>query len=325
MGNDGANGNKLRVVVTDYGFPDVEAERRIVASVGAEFAAAQCKTPEQVIATAAEADGLLVQWAPITREVISKLHRCRVIVRYGVGVDNIDLTAAKDRGIAVCNVPDYCMNEVADHTMALALALVRQLPIVDRRLRSGTWKIVPVSPMPACREMTFATAGFGRTAQAVLRRAREFGFRRAAYDPYVTDQVLESEGVRRLSLEELFSQSDVLSLHCPLTTETRHFINMDRLRSMKKTAILVNTARGELVDTYALAEALEEKVIAYAGLDVFDPEPLPDRHPIVQCQNALLTSHVAWFSESSLPTLRKLAAEEVVRGIRGEPLRNKVA
>ncbi|MBS1850508.1 MAG: C-terminal binding protein [Acidobacteria bacterium] len=316
---------KFQIVITDHGFPDVRIEQEIVTAAGFDFSAASCKTSEDVITATTDADGLLVQWAPITREVISKLKRCKIIVRYGVGVDNVDLEAAKQYGIAVCNVPDYCVNEVADHSMALAMSLVRQLGPVEKRLRSGTWKIVPVGPMPACREMLFVTAGYGRTAQAVLRRAKAFEFQVAACDPFTPDSVLQEHGVRRLSAEEMFAQADVLSLHCPLSAETRHLVNAQRLAQMKRTAILVNTARGELIDTQALADALNRGLIAYAGLDVFEKEPLPPEHPLFGCANAQLTSHVAWFSESSLPTLRRLAAEEAVRGLQGVTLRHRVA
>ena len=315
-----------RVVITDHGYPHVETERELVEAAGGELVVAQCKTPAEVIAAAADADALLVQWAPITAEVIAALRRCRLIVRYGIGVDGVDLAAAKAKGIAVCNVPDYGVDEVADHAIALALALARQLPMIDRRVRQdpAAWTNLPPRPMPALREMTFATAGFGRIGRAVLRRAKAFGFRLAAWDPYVGDEDFGAAGVARLSEDELFQQADVLSLHIPLMAQTRHFVRARRLGQMKPTAVLVNTARGGLVDTFALADALRVGVIAAAGLDVFEPEPLPADHPIRGCENALLTSHVAWYSDSSVPRLQRLAAEEIARGLRGEPLRCQV-
>ena len=314
----------MKVCITDYGFADIHQERQIINSAGYELLAGQCKSPEAVLAAAADADAMLVQWAPITAAVINGLHKCRVIVRYGIGVDNVDLAAAKLRGIPVCNVPDYCIEEVADHAMAMALSLVRQLPMLDRRLRAGTWKITPDHPMPALSNMTFATAGLGRIARAVLARARAFGCRLAAYDPYVPPEVFRSHSVTQLTMDELFKQADVLSLHLPLTPETRHLVNAATLAKLKPTSIIVNTARGGLIDTVALAEALQSGVIAGAGLDVFEPEPLPDRHPLRQCSNAILTSHVGWFSDQSVPKLQRLAAEEVVRALRGEALQNQV-
>ena len=314
----------MKVFITDYGFTDVHQERQIIHAAGHELLTGQCKTPETIIEQAADADALLVQWAPINAGVIDQLKHCRVIVRYGIGVDNVDLAAAKARGIPVCNVPDYCIDEVADHALAMALSLARQLPQIDCRVRGGTWKITPDRSMPALSAMTFATAGFGRIARAVLARASAFGCRLAAYDPYVKPEVFAANGVTQLTLEELFAQADVLSLHLPLTSQTKYLINASTLAKLKPTAIIVNTARGGLIDIVALAEALQSGVIAGAGLDVFEPEPLPDQHPLRHCGNAILTSHVGWFSDQSVPKLQRLAAEEVVRALRGEGLKNQV-
>ena len=316
--------SNFKVVLTDNGFTDVETERSLLEAEGAQLVVAQCKTPEEVIEIARDADALLVQWAPITAHVCGALTRCKAIVRYGIGVDNVDLAAAKTHGIPVCNVPDYGVNEVADHAMSLALALARQLPFVDKRLRGGEWKTTPVSSMPAFRESTFASAGFGRIGRAVLERARGFGFRLAAFDPFVDESTMAGAGVEKLSLDELFSQADILTLHLPLSDETRHTVDSNRLKTMKSHAILVNTARGALIDTRALAQALNDKTIASAGLDVYEEEPLAPDHPILKCENALLTSHVAWFSDSSGPLLQRLAAQEIVRALRGESLRSVV-
>jgi D-3-phosphoglycerate dehydrogenase len=312
------------VVYTDHGFPDVATERALIEAAGGTLTVAQCETANDVIAAANGADALLVQWAPITADVIATLDRCRVIVRVGIGVDNVDLDAARAHGVLVCNVPDYCIDEVADHTLALALTLVRQLPFVDQRVRGGTWRITPDAPMPAFRAMTFATVGFGRIACAVLDRARPFRFRRVAYDPYVPDAAFDEAGVTRLDLDALFAEADIISLHSPLTPDTYHLVDAERLRQMKDSAILVNTARGGLIDTVALAEALDAGIIAAAGLDVFETEPLPDDHPLRQCDTALLTSHLAWYSEQSVPVLQRKAAEEVARALRGEPLLHPV-
>lgn len=313
-----------RVLITDHGFPNLHHEETLVAAAGATLAVAQCRTPAEVIAAAREADALLVQWAPVNAAVIATLDRCRIIVRYGIGVDNVDLAAARARGIAVCNVPDYGVHEVAEHAVALALALARQLPQIDARLRAGTWKITPDRPMPSLRETTFATAGFGRIARTAHAMMRGFGGRRIAYDPFVPRDVMAPEGVEKVELDDLFTRADLLSLHLPLTAETRHFVSAARLATMKRTAVVVNTARGPLIDTGALARALQAGVIAGAGIDVFEAEPLPADHPLRTAPGALLTSHVAWYSESSIPRLQRLAAEEAVRGLRGEPLKNQV-
>lgn len=315
---------KPRVVVTDHGFPNLRHEEDVLGAFGAELVVAQARAPAEVIAAARDADALLVQWATINAEVVAALTRCRIIVRYGIGVDNVDLATAKAYGIAVCNVPDYGVHEVAEHAVALALALTRQLPQIDARLRGGVWKIVPDRPMPSLREMTFATAGFGRIARSAHYMIRGFGGKRIAYDPFVPADIMAMEGVEKVEIDDLFTRADILSLHLPSTAETKHFVSGSRLMEMKRTAIIVNTARGLLIDTVALAAALTDGTIAGAGLDVYEQEPLPPDHPIRTAPRALITSHVAWYSESSIPRLQRLAAEEVVRGLRGEPLKNQV-
>jgi D-3-phosphoglycerate dehydrogenase len=239
-------------------------------------------------------------------------------------VDNVDVAAAKRMGVAVANVPDYCVDEVADHTMALALALGRQVVSTFDRLKAGVWKITPPSPMPAFRDMTFVVVGLGRIGRSVLSRARPFGFKLAAYDPVSSDEAFRDAGARRLSVEEAFAEADVLSLHVPLNPSTHHLVSMDRLRRMKRAAILINTSRGGLVDTHALANALTEGLIAGAGLDVFEEEPLQPTHPLLRCPSAILTSHIAWFSAASVSRLQRLAADEAVRAIKGLPPANQV-
>ena len=315
---------QFRTVITDHGFPNLRHEEAALTAAGSALVVAQCKTPDDVIAAARDADALLVQWAPVNAAVIAALTRCRIIVRYGIGYDNVDLAAAKARGIPVCNVPDYGVNEVAEHAVSLALALARQLPQIDARLRAGTWKITPDRPMLALGESTFATAGFGRIARQAHVFMRGFGGKRIAYDPFMPAEAMAAEGVEKVELDALFARADLLSLHLPLTPETKHFISAARLTSMKRTAILVNTARGPLIDTVALSSALKSGTIAGAGLDVFETEPFPTDHPLRAAPNALLTSRVAWYSESSIPRLQRLAAEEVVRGLKGEPLKNQV-
>ena len=314
---------RKKVVITDFGFKNIDQETKILEGAGYQVVAAKCTSPEEVLLMAADADALLVQWAPVNAEVISGLQNAKLIVRYGIGVDNVDLKAAKAKGIAVCNVPTYCINEVADHTMALGLSLARQLSATRSQLEGG-WKITPPAPMPAFGKMNFVVLGFGRIAREVVARAKGFRFNLYAYDPYVSDGDMALLGVRKLNLEDAFTKADILSLHLPLTTETRHIVNGDSLRSMKKTAIVLNTSRGGLIDTVALAFALRSGIIAGAGLDVFEQEPLDMDHPLRSAPGAELTSHTAWYSEASVPALQKLAAEEVVRGLQGQVLLNKV-
>lgn len=314
---------KKTVVITDYGFPDVAIEQAMLEGQGWDVVAAHCRTEDEVVGITARADAVMVQWAPLTRKVIGRLENCRIIVRYGIGLDNVDLAAAAEHGIPVCNVPDYCIDEVADHTMSLALALARQLTTTDRLVRRGVWKITPPLAMAPFRGMTFATMGYGRIARAVLARAAVFGFRTAFYDPFVPEGTAGPD-TRLRDSSQLFGEADIISLHLPLHPDTRHVIGAEALRLMKPTAILVNTARGGLVDTDALAGALQEGRIAAAGLDVFESEPLAAEHPLTRCDNTILTSHTAWYSAASVPALQRMAAEEVVRGLTGQPLKNRV-
>lgn len=311
-----------KVLITDFGFPNLDPEKEVFASAGIELVTAQCKTEDEVIEAAAGCDALLVQWAPVRERVAKALPDCKLVVRYGIGVDNLDIPALKSHGKAVAYVPDYCIDEVADHALALSLALARQLPQTHDRTVSGTWKITPPTKMPAFRKMVFATMGYGRIARAILDRARPFGFTLAAYDPFVSSEAMRKDGVSSLDLDELFLKSDILSLHAPLTPETKHVVNLDRLRTMKPTSIVINTARGPLIDTAALAQALTEGLIAGAGIDVYEKEPLEDDHPLRTAPNTILTSHTAWYSEESVPELQRSGALEVVRGLTGQPLRN---
>lgn len=316
--------SKGKVFITDYGFADLQQESDLLTALGYEVYSAKSTTEEEIIDKASDADALLVQWAPVTAKVIANLSKCRVIVRYGIGVDNIDLEAAKQKSIPVCNVPDYCIHEVADHTISLALALARQLTETNNRMKQGIWKIIPPHPMPAFRDMVFATVGYGRIAREVLKRSDSFGFMVGAYDPNITDKQMRDEGVQPFTFDELLTKSDIISLHLPLNEETRHMINISTINKMKNGAILINTSRGGLVDTTALTLALDERKIL-VGLDVFETEPLPESHPLWKSDHALLTSHIAWYSERSVPKLQQMAAEEVLRGLRGETLRNRVS
>jgi D-3-phosphoglycerate dehydrogenase len=308
--------NTPKFVITDFQFPHVETERSIIENAGGQLAAFHCKTELDVVDVAADADVLLVQWAPISRSVVDRLTNCKVIVRYGIGLDNIDLEASRDRGITVRNIPDYCIDEVADHTFALALSLARQVSAIDRQVRQGIWKIVPPHAMPASRQSTFVTIGYGRIARAVLNRARAFQFQLAACDPYLAADFELPSDVARVEFRDALRMADILSLNVPLSNETRHMLNAAAFAQMKPTSLLINTARGALVDTVALAAALENGVLAGAGVDVFESEPLPADHPLCNCSNALLTSHVSWYSELSGPNLQRMAAEEAVRSLR---------
>ena len=286
-----------KVVLTDYTFPSIETERSLIEAAGAKFEAYQCQNQEEISSAVDGAKVVLVQLAKIDQDAVSKLAPGATIVRYGIGYDNIDVEAARKFGIKVAYVPDYCTDEVADHTVALMLSLVRGLYVMNATVRSGGWmsEILKLTFSPL-NEMTIGLIGLGRIARAVVDRTRPFAFRHLAYDPLVSASYAERVGVELDGLHSVISQSDILSLHVPLTQETFHLISAESLRWMKPSAVLVNTARGGLVDLEALSDALRNAKIAGAALDVFEEEPLPSNHPLRREAKAILTPHVAWYS-----------------------------
>lgn len=314
----------FKVVVTDHNFTNLQPECSVLSDLDCEVVDAGCLTEDDVIAAAVDADALLVGGVPITARVINALQRCKIIVRYGVGYDDIDIEAATAKGIPFCNTPNAATDEVADHTMALALALARRLPLLHAKVHQGDWSFFKGFDLPSFGEMTFVTIGFGRIARAVLERAKAFRFRVGAVDPHPTRQEFESANVAYLTNDQAFDLADILCLNVPLTQETHHMVNAERLARLKPGAILINTGRGALVDTEALVAALQAGRLAYAGLDVYEEEPLPTDHPLCRLDNVLLTPHCASYSNSSMPRTQTLAAEEVRRALRGEPLHNQV-
>jgi D-3-phosphoglycerate dehydrogenase len=305
------------VVHTDPLHSDFSAEHEELSAVGAEFRTARCRTEEEVAAVCKDADGLIVTYAKVGRTALAAMPRLRIIVRTGVGYDTLDVPAASERKVMVANVPDYCVGEVADHTMALLLSWWRRIGELDHQVRTKGWGL-PVKPVLRLEGRTIGLLGLGRMGQAVAVRARGFGLCLLAWDPYVPQAVFASLGVQPASLEDLCRASDILTIHSPLTRETQGIISDKTLRLMKPTAVVVNTARGGLVNTDDLVVAIREGRIAGAALDVVEMEPLPLDHPIRSLPRVLLTPHAAWYSESSEPELRRRAARIVVQALRGE-------
>jgi D-3-phosphoglycerate dehydrogenase / 2-oxoglutarate reductase len=303
---------KEKAVITDWGFPHLEHEMQALGKHGVEVVAFQCKTEEEVTEAVRDADVVLTQWAPVKANAIAAMERCRGIVRYGIGLDNVDLDAAKRHGIPVRNVPDYSVNEVADHTMALLLALQRQVCDVQALVKEGLWKITPPQAFPPLRNCTLGLIGFGRIARLVAVRARSFGMNLIAFDPLVDEQVSVGHGVNMVTLSDLLSQSDIVSLHCPLTQQTKHLMNARTLGQMKPQGLLINTSRGGLVETDALLSALKMKSIAGAALDVIEEEPLSGDQELLQFKNVIINSHIAWYSSQSVVELQRLATNTAI-------------
>ena len=310
------------VVVTDATFPAVAAEEEAARERGATFARFACRTGGEVAEAVRGARVAVVQFAPLTRAAVAGLAPGARVIRYGVGYDNLDLAAIRDRGLTAAYVPDYCTEEVADHTAAMILAMLRRLPALDASVRRGGWAAVQVSqPLKPFAETTVGFLGFGRIAQGVRARLAPFGFRFLAHDPF---QEGRHEGVRFADLPMLLAESDALSLHAPSTPATRGVVGADALARMRPHALVVNTARGDLIDEAALAGALAEGRIGAAALDVFAAEPLPADSPLRDAPNLLLTPHAAWYSDAAVARLQALVAEEVGRALDGLPPRRPI-
>lgn len=303
------------VVITDCDHGNIRPEEAVLQAAGVPYRLYQGQREDEVIAHGVDADVLILQYARITSRVMDALPKVRALVRYGVGYDTIDVDAATARGILVCNVPDYCVEEVSDHALALALAAWRRVPHYDRRIRSGAWSATEVRPVLRLHGRVMGVIGLGRIGGMLARKAAGVGMTVWAHDPYLVEW---PAGVRRVELDELLAGADIVSLHVPLSAKTHHLIGERELRRMQPTAFLVNTARGGVVDSGALARALREGWIAGAGIDVLEQEPLPADSPLLSLPNAIFTPHAAWYSENSNVDLKRMVAEAAVASLRAE-------
>ena len=310
-----------RVLITDYYYPTLDEERRVFEGTGIEICDGngRCKTPEDVIALGEDADAIITQFVPITRRVIGELSRCKVIVRYAIGLDNIDIRAATERRIMVANVPDYCIAEVSDHAVALILALIRKIKVMDGEVQRGNWSYRPAEPIRRLAELRLGLVGFGNIAREVARKARALGFQAiCAYDPYAIRQ--NGAGVQLVPLAALLESSDIVSIHAPATAETHHLIDGPALARMKPGAVLVNTSRGALVSEPDLCRALQEGRLAGAALDVLEDEVTIQGNPLAARDNVILTPHMAWYSTGSIAELQRKVAEQARQAIlEGQP------
>jgi D-3-phosphoglycerate dehydrogenase len=312
------------VYVTDYTYTHLDYERAILEPLGCTVIGRQCRTAADVIAQCGDAVALLNQYAPITRAVFAALPNLKMVVRYGVGYDSVDVAAATEHGVMVVNVPDYGVQEVADHTLALLLAMVRKIPAIVNDVTAGRWNDNTFHPIMGLAAKTVGLLGFGNIAKEVAKRAQAFNMQVQAYDPYVAAEVFAAHQVAGVSAKTVFASSDIICVHLPLNDQTRHFVGATTLAQMKKTAYLINTARGGVVHSADLAVALQAGQIAGAALDVLDVEPMPADHPLRSAPNCLLTCHIAWYSEDSLVRLQQFAALEIARMLNGESPRSVV-
>lgn len=313
---------RKRVVVTDHSFVDTYFEESVAAEHGAEFAVFSCTTPDETMAAVKEADVVFVNFAPMTKSVLQSMKTGSTIIRYGIGFDNVDVGAATELNINVANVPDYGVETVADHAAACLLTLCRRLPEYNKLIHENGWtRPTSVGKLRGFRSMTVGFVGLGRTALALHQRLKPFGFSFVAYDPLAPAGIFISAGIESVSLQELASRSHAISLHAPSNPHTRHMINSQFLNLIQPGTVLVNTARGPLVEEGALVAALRDGRLAGVALDVTDPEPLPSDSELRRLPGVILTPHAAFYDEDSLVRLQKLASEEAVRALRNQPLR----
>ena len=318
----------IKIVITDHIEPDLEWEEEQLARyehVTFEYHQLKFTSPEELLAVVRDADVILVNMVPMTADIIDQLENCKLIIRHGVGYDNVDVNAATARGIRVAYEPDYCTDEVAEHTVTLMLGAYRKLfiglGVLEESSRKGQWDFSAVYPVHSLRGKTVGIVGCGRIGSAVLKRLRGFEVEFLVCDPYLSEARQEALGIRTVDLETLLKQADIVTIHSSLSAETRHLIGEAQLRLMKPTAHLVNTARAAIVDTEALARALKENWIAGAGIDVYEKEPPDPDFPLFELKNATLAPHLAWYSEEANWSIREKIVEDFIRYIEGRPPR----
>jgi D-3-phosphoglycerate dehydrogenase len=307
------------IAVTDSPFPSLDPAKAALARVDPELRMAKSPSAEDILAVARDADAILVTYAKLPGELLRQLTRCKAIGRFGLGVDNIDIPAAAALGITVNYVPDYCMQEVSDHAMALLLSLVRKVPLSNKLVQSGRWEVPPIVPIHRLSGQVLGLVGFGNIPRALAPKAKAFGLRVVTHDPYASADVLAKAGVEGVGFDALLGMSDFVSIHAPLMPATRGLFNAEVFAKMKAGAFLVNTARGPLVDEDALIAALDSGHLGGAVLDVVTTEPLAKDSKLLGRDNVILTPHTAFYSVEALNELQTKCAADVARVLSGEP------
>jgi D-3-phosphoglycerate dehydrogenase len=307
------------IAVTDSVFPSLDPAMAALRRLDPEVRMANSAAAADILAVAREADAVLVTYAKLPGDLLRQLKRCKAIGRFGLGVDNIDIPAAKEMGITVTYVPDYCLQEVSDHAMALLLALARKIPLSNKLVQSGRWEMPAVVPIYRLAGRVLGLVGFGNIPRQLAPKAKAFGLRIVAYDPYAAPETATAAGVERVGFDELLAMSDYVSIHAPLTPQTQGLFNAETFRKMKRGALLINTARGPLVDEAALVAALDSGQVGGAALDVLATEPPPKDHPLLGRDNVILCPHTAFYSVDALNELQTKCASDVARVLSGEP------
>ena len=306
--------SEYRVVITDCDHGSIREEKEEFDRMGAELILAQVREEEELIRVGKEADGLINQYALLTRRVFENLPKCKVVARYGVGVDSIDLRAATDLGIIIANVPDYCIDEVASHAVAMILTLTRKTAFFDRKVKSSQWDFRQGTPIHRIQGKTLGLIGCGKIGFEVAKRISAFGVMVMAFDPYIQRT---GEKIELTDLETVLRKSDFISIHCPLNDSTQHLIGEQEFQKMERKPLLINTSRGPIVNEKALIQALEEGRISGAGLDVLETEPPDSKNPMLKMENVIFSPHVGFYSEESISELKRRTARNVSDVLRG--------
>jgi len=306
------------IAVTDTVFPSLDPAKAALARLNPTYRMSKSVNAEDIVAVAKDADAVLVTYAKLTRDVLMQLNRCRAIGRFGLGVDNIDLPTAKEKGIAVNYVPDYCIREVSDHAMALLLALIRKIPLSNKLVQSGRWEMPAVVPIRRIEGTVLGLIGFGHIPRLVAPKAQAFGMKVISYDPFAKPEAFKAAAVESVDLDTLLKTSDYVSVHAPLLQATRGMLNAAAFGEMKKGAYVVNTARGPLIDEPALVAALDSGQVGGAGLDVVAAEPLAKDSPLLGRDNVIISPHTAFYSIEALNELQTKCATDVARVLSGE-------
>jgi len=307
---------KFKVIITDAEYQSFDIEKKVLSKLNVELIKFQCRTEVDLIKNCKDADAVLNQYAKITPRVIEKLDNVKIIARYGIGVDNVDLGAATKKGIFVTNVV-YDICDVADHTITLMLALTRKLFFVDKSVKKLEWDWKKFHPITRIKGKTVGIIGLGRVGREVAKRINGFDVNLLACDPYISADVFKTYNAKKVEHDTLLRESDIVTLHVPLTDETRYMVSIGQLSKMKKTSILINCARGGIVDEKALYKALKEKEIAGAGLDVLEQEPIRKDNPLLNLDNVIITPHMGWYSENAVEEVQRIAAEQVLQCLQG--------
>ncbi len=317
--------NRLKVVFTDYDFEDINIEKEVLGSLDCDIIELQSQDEKTLAQQCAQADGLIVQYAPITEKVLANMEHCKVISRYGIGVDTIDVDQASKMGIKVCNVPDYCQDEVADHSLALIMALGRKVVALTNAVKQGVWDAVGTAqPVFNFKKQVLGLIGFGKIPQNLYPKVAPLFGKVLVYDPYIDEDVRERYQLEMASFYQILHNSDFISIYCPLNESTHHMFGLREFQLMKPTSFMVNTSRGAIINTAELYQALKSGHIAGAGLDVLEQEPPGMDNELVKLDNVMVTPHAAFYSESSIQALKYKTAQNIVKVLKDSSPQNVV-